>query len=255
MISRMFTSLFHKPLALGIVMIALLSACTSTKTFKDQHEEFGSSDVFSHSFGGTEKASCEAARRALLSQGYVISEAKQSFIKGRRKFQPEINVHVEIEFSVVCASDSKGSNSTTVFANAVRDRYSLKKSSSSASIGVGGIGSVSLPFGESDDSLVKVASETIPTGKFYDRFFKLAERYFDDSAVVIEENSEDSKIDFPPASAKHIAPVTEAVPAEQLATPAQTVPALLVSNSPPIPAILPAQTSPDSSEVSTHKAQ
>jgi hypothetical protein len=119
----------------------------------------------------------------------LISESTSAVDKGRRKFQPESDVHVEIEFNVVCASDSKGSNSTTVFANAVRDRYSLKKSSTSASLGVGGIGSVSLPFGASDDSLVKVASETIPTGKFYDRFFQLVERYRDDSSA---ENSEDA---------------------------------------------------------------
>lgn len=167
----------------SIAICTLLSGCAATKFVRDKNEGFDSTDVFAHSFPGTDQASCEAARRALLSQGYVISEATSAFIKGRRKFQPESDVHVEIEFSVVCAADSKGSNSTTVFANAVRDRYSLKKSSTSASLGVGGIGSVSLPFGASDDSLVKVASETIPTGKFYDRFFQLVERYRDDSSV------------------------------------------------------------------------
>ena len=171
------------PLLGSFVTCALLLGCTSTKIVRDKNEGFDSTDVFAHSFAGEDKASCEAARRALLSQGYVISEASAAFVKGRRKFQPESDIHIEIEFSVVCASDSKGSNSTTVFANAVRDRYSLKKSSTSASLGVGGIGSVSLPFGASDDSLVKVASETIPTGKFYKRFFQLVERYLDDSSV------------------------------------------------------------------------
>ena len=166
----------------SLLIFALLAGCNSTKIVRDKNEGFGSTDVFSHSFSADDKASCEAARRALLSQGYVISEATGAFVKGRRKFQPESDVHVEIEFSVVCASDSKGSNSTTVFANAVRDRYSLKKSSTSASLGVGGIGSVSLPFGASDDSLVKVASETIPTGQFYARFFQLVERYLDESS-------------------------------------------------------------------------
>jgi hypothetical protein len=182
-------SLVHT-LLVSIAISTLLSGCASTKLVHDKNEEFDSTDVFAHSYPGTDQASCEAARRALLSQGYVISEATSAFVKGRRKFQPESDVHVEIEFSVVCASDSKGSNSTTVFANAVRDRYSLKKSSTSASLGVGGIGSVSLPFGASDDSLVKVASETIPTGKFYDRFFQLVERYRDDSSVETSEETE-----------------------------------------------------------------
>lgn len=179
---------FRTPIHLALVFAAtLISGCTSLKSNSYHNEEFGATDVFAHTFAGTDKAACEAARRALLSQGYVISEARTAFIKGRRKFQPESDVHVEIEFSVVCAPDSKGSNSTTVFANAVRDRYTLKKNSNSASIGVGGIGSVSLPFGATDDSLVKVASETIPTGKFYERFFELVERYFDDSEIGGEE--------------------------------------------------------------------
>ncbi|CAN5825033.1 hypothetical protein BH11PSE12_BH11PSE12_14090 [soil metagenome] len=171
----------------------LMSGCATTKQVVSQHEEFGSTDVFSHSFSASDAASCEAARRALLSQGYVISESKSAFLKGRRKFQRDSEIHVEIEFNVVCAADGKGSNSTTVFANAVRDRYSLKKSSNSASIGVGALGSVSLPFGATDDSLVKVASETIPTGQFYDRFFQLMERYLDDSAVIVDEEAEKKK--------------------------------------------------------------
>jgi hypothetical protein len=181
-----------------IASLALLAGCAGNKPVTLQQEEFGASNIFSNTFAGTEVAACEAARRALLSQGYVISEAKTSFLKGRRKFQRDSDVHVEIEFTVVCAPDGKGSNSTTVFANAVLDRYTLKKSSN-ASIGMGGFGSVALPFGASDDSLVKVSSETIPTGKFYQRFFELVVRYLDDSSVDSDE-SEEVKKDLAAAS-------------------------------------------------------
>jgi hypothetical protein len=44
---------------------------------------------------------------------------------------------------------------------------------------VSAIGSVSLPLSSNDDSLVKVASETIPAGEFYDRFFQLVDRYLE----------------------------------------------------------------------------
>ena len=37
-------------------------------------------------------------------------------------------------------------------------------------------GSLSSPLSASEDSLVKVASETIPAGAFYDRFFALMQR-------------------------------------------------------------------------------
>ncbi|MBC7415493.1 MAG: DUF2242 domain-containing protein, partial [Herminiimonas sp.] len=67
----------------------------------------------------------------------------------------------------------------TVFANAVRATYSLKKSSTSASVGVGVLGSLSVPFGMSDDALVKVASETIQSDTFYAQFFSRMENYIE----------------------------------------------------------------------------
>ena len=39
------------------------------------------------------------------------------------------------------------------------------------------LGSVSLPFSSSSDSMVKVASETVSSPPFYDSFFDLVRRY------------------------------------------------------------------------------
>jgi hypothetical protein len=176
---------FSLSLLAGLCVAGLAGCAATNKTeipIDYQSEGFSSTNTFAHTFAGTGAATCEAARRALLSQGYLISEAKEANVRGRKNFQPSSDVHVQIEFNVVCAPDSKGSNSTTAFANAVRDRYSLKKSSNSASVGVGVLGSLSLPIGATDDSLVKVASETIPSGKFYRRFFELVESYLDASS-------------------------------------------------------------------------
>ena len=118
---------------------------------------------------------CEAARRALLSNGYVVGRANADGVSGRKSFQPAADTHVEIEFHVVCAPE--GRDRTTLFVNAVQDRFALKKTSSSASLGVGPVGSVSLPFGSSSDSMVRIASETIPTPVFYERYFALVEHY------------------------------------------------------------------------------
>ncbi|RJF97028.1 DUF2242 domain-containing protein [Noviherbaspirillum cavernae] len=189
-----FTSLFP------LIVVVALSACSIPRQDRQDsyHEEdFSSSNVYARSFPGSAQATCEAGRRALLSQGYVIHEASPSLVRGRKNFQPESGIHMQTEFHVVCAPNSKGSNSTTVFANAVNDRYSLRKSSNSASLGVGALGSVSLPFGSSDDSLVKVASETVSNKKFYGSFFELLESYLDaagDSpAQVDRQSSKDDK--------------------------------------------------------------
>lgn len=165
----------------AILLTSGLTACNTTPKKTTMHkDEFGMAEMFTYAVPGNEQEACEASRRALLSQGYIIHEANDHNVKGRRKFQSDDETHVEIEFNIVCAANSKGSNSATIFANAVRDRYSLKKNSSNASLGVGGIGSISLPFGASNDSMVKVASETISEAKLYERFYDLVERYLDD---------------------------------------------------------------------------
>jgi hypothetical protein len=63
----------------------------------------------------------------------------------------------------------------------VQERYALKKASTSASVGLP-VGSFSIPLSSSDDSLVRVGSETIPAGSFYDRFFALVQRYVREQA-------------------------------------------------------------------------
>lgn len=158
---------------------SLLVACSVSPRSSIESNEFLSTDMYSRSLPGSSDAACDAARRALLSQGYVIRDAGSSQLNAIKKFQPVADRHEQVEFHIVCALNSNGSNSSTVFANAVRDTYTLRKSSNSASIGVGGVGSLSLPFGLSDDSLVKVGSETIQARLFYDRFFEMVERYVD----------------------------------------------------------------------------
>lgn len=158
-------------------LATLLSACSSTHPAAFQREEFSVSNTYSRSFDGTEAQTCEAARRALLSQGYVVLIANADLVNARKNFQPEADSHVQIEFRVVCTAQRKGARPTLAFVTALQDRYALKKSNTAASVGVGAIGSLSLPFTSGDDSLVKVASETVTAATFYDRFFKLVSSY------------------------------------------------------------------------------
>jgi hypothetical protein len=200
----------YQVVLLAALSVVGLSGCSAIKQQPDYQqyqnfEKFGSTNVHSRAFPGSAQDTCEAGRRALLSQGYVIDEATSSLVKGRKNFQPDSEVHVQVEFNIVCASNIKGSNSTTVFANAVRDRYSLKKSTNSASVGVGVLGSLSLPFGSTDDALVKVASETIPTSQFYDRFFELVEVYLDYAPANPADQAESK--DDPPTAPAETSPV------------------------------------------------
>ena len=169
-------------LALGSLCLAPLllnlSGCSFTKKPSAgpsayQEERFQSNENFSRLFDSSAQQACEAARLTLLSQGYVISNADGSLVSGEKRFQPDGENHLEITFNVVCVADSKDNKVATAYVSAQQDRYAVKKSASATSLGVSAIGSISLPLSSSEDSLVKVGSETITAGSFYDRFFKL----------------------------------------------------------------------------------
>jgi hypothetical protein len=174
---------------LALFSLVGLAACSLPRKYNYDEENFSSNNTYSRSYPGSAKSSCEAARRSLLSQGYIIDDVKASQVKGHKNFQPESDVHMQIAFNVDCEENSKGSNSATVFASAVNDRYSLRKSSNSASLGVGALGSLSLPIGSSDDALVKVASETISAKKFYESFFSRLESFLDIPADFIGKDA------------------------------------------------------------------
>ena len=163
--------------AAGGGFVLLLVACASRPANVSQFEEFDRSATHSRPFSASEARTCEAARRALLSQGYVIDSASAELVQGKKSFQPEIDSHVELQLRIVCARDGAVGRGTIAFVSALQDRYALKKSANSASLGVGALGSVSLPFTSGDDSLVKVSSETIASEPFYERFYALLSRY------------------------------------------------------------------------------
>lgn len=178
-------------LAAPALLSLLLTGCNSLPSTNSdkvgkvyQRESFAAEETYSRLFDANVDATCEAARRALLSQGYVISKADAGVVRGAKHFQPEGEVHVEIAFNVVCVGDGPKQQIATAYVSAQQDRYALKRNPQAASLGVSALGSISVPLSSTQDSLVKVASETIPAGEFYDRFFTLMQR-------MLRENTAD----------------------------------------------------------------
>jgi hypothetical protein len=153
----------------------VLGGCAANKP--KYAENFSGANTYSRNFPASDAASCDAARRALLSQGYTIGKASTDAVDGEKNFQDDGEKHTQISFHVVCAADNKDNKSATVFVNAVQDHYIIKKTSSSAGVGLSVLGSVSMPFGSSDDSLAKISSETISSGDFYQGFFGVMATY------------------------------------------------------------------------------
>lgn len=140
-------------------------------------EQFGSSATYSRMFDATPQQTCEAARRALLSQGYIVNKADKEMVEGQKSFQPQSDRHVQMNIRVTCVNDSSDGRLSTGFVTALQDNFALKMASSSASVGVSMLGSVSVPLSAGHDSMIKIGSETITNGSFYDSFFDLMRRY------------------------------------------------------------------------------
>ena len=161
-------------------LVAVLAACSSNLPKQvSVQEAFDSSSTFSRSFDASPALACEAARRALLSQGYIANARTAELIEGRKSFQPDPELNQEMNIRVVCVPQTTDGQVSIGFVTALQDSYMLKKSANSASVGVGALGSLSLPFAAGSDSLVKVGSETIATRGFYDSFFDLVETYLE----------------------------------------------------------------------------
>ena len=163
-----------------LLMLCALGGCSSVTprpppVYKD--EAFSKQSAFSRDYSASVRATCEAARRALLSQGYVTKDSRADQINATKRFQPKDAAYTEIEFSVVCTPVNTTGDRSLLFANAFQGHYIMKKASTNASVGVSALGSFSLPLGSSDEALVRVGGETISSEVFYERFFALIQHY------------------------------------------------------------------------------
>ncbi|NZA25673.1 DUF2242 domain-containing protein [Luteimonas sp. SJ-92] len=168
---------FHRSIACAAVLAVLataLAACGSGRS-KSQApplgEVFGAEDTYSRSYPVAPPVACEAARRALLGQGYAIGRMTAESVEASKNFQPQSDIHTQLAVRATCVPEAEGGS--IVFINAVQERYALKSQSSSASVGVSMIGSVSLPvpLGGNNANLVRVGSNTVQNQEFYGRLF------------------------------------------------------------------------------------
>ena len=181
----------------GVCVVAvgcLLSACAgrggAVPSMPVVHEQFGSAATFSRLFDASAAQTCEAARRALLSQGYLVSKAASDSVEGQKSFQPQPERHVQMHIRVTCVPESADGRLSVGFVSALQDSFALKMASNSASLGVSMLGSVSVPVAAGHDSMIKIGSETVASDAFYDSFFDLMRRYL---LVDIPAKAVDSK--------------------------------------------------------------
>lgn len=161
--------------SLGLTGCALPRKSGSTSASTVAEAAFSESDTFSRTYGNSPELSCEAARRALLSQAYLMTEVAPTRVAARKNFQQSRDQHYEVEFHITCVPNP--GQSSSIFVSAVQQLYGLRKTSSSASVGVGILGSFSVPVMSEDESLIKIGSVTLTKPDLYQRFFDLVENH------------------------------------------------------------------------------
>jgi len=234
-------------LLLLTLCVVLQAACSNNAVYPE--ESFAYDSLFKLRTDGDVAMACESARRSLLGEGYLIESATSEGVVGRKAYKSEGKENTFIEMNVVCVPDAKGS---TVFATGVLSTYTLKMSSSSASVGVSALGTISLPIGQSADSLVKVSEETINDKEFYRRFFAAVDTILDD----LKAGKTAAEPAAPASAPEPVAPepVSTPVAPEPAVVPATapTVTAPVAAPAAPItvPEPVPAQTAPTVSEPS-----
>jgi len=169
--------------------VMLLAACTATPTIDERDAFTQENNTYSRSFAAPSQVACEAGRRSLLGQGYIIDKAEPNRVSGHKNYQDKENddQHAQIVFNVDCTPGGDGH--AIVYVSALRDLYTMKKSSNSASVGLSVLGAVSMPMGASDDSLVKTSSETISRRAFYDGFFEQVTRNLKSAQAAIDSGT------------------------------------------------------------------
>ena len=96
---NLWLDVWRQPARVGptaaLLMLATLGGCTlppgvggSGPPSVYQHERFQSDETFSRLFDANAQDTCEAARRALLSQGYILTTTRADALAGAKRFQP-----------------------------------------------------------------------------------------------------------------------------------------------------------------------
>jgi hypothetical protein len=146
----------------------LLAACSGTRNYSDG-EAFRSDSRYSRDFSVAPVPVCEAARRVLLRDGYIVDAGAGERITGAKEFQVDDNQQAQLRLYVNCSARALGS---TLFVTATEEHFDIKTSRKSTSLGIPLLFPISVSNSSEVDAQVKVRGEMVRDKDFYERFYR-----------------------------------------------------------------------------------
>lgn len=154
-----------------ILAILSLTACGGNRTYAVK-EDFQTDSRYRRDFSATAAPVCEAARRVLQGDGYIVVKGADHDLVGAKEFPIEENRQAQLRMYVTCSPRGKGS---TLFATATEEHFDVKTSSESTSIGIP-LTPLSIGSKKETHALAKTHGETVTDYNFYQRFYRAVEK-------------------------------------------------------------------------------
>ena len=155
--------------------VVMLGACSNREFFFEE-ETFSRDGRYQRDFQFSPGVTCEAARSALLGQGYVVSPGYRDSpldMVGSKEFRRKENEYSILQVHISCLEKEPGS---TLYVTAVESHYDVAEHKKKTMIGVPVLTPMIVTRSVSSEAQIKLSGETVADASFYKRFFKAVSR-------------------------------------------------------------------------------
>ena len=158
--------------ALVSLLLILLAGCGGPQRYAS-NEEFAADARHHRDFATDVATLCDAARRVLLGDGYLVTRGEDQYLVGGKEFQVAEQQHAIVNVHVSCERRAGGS---TLYVTATEEHYDVKASRQSSSIGFPIVAPIYYGTQSEVNGQVKTHGETVAERGFYERFYRAVQR-------------------------------------------------------------------------------